>query len=96
MKLAFAIVLCLVLIFVCVQIVSFLGQEHTLNQSLSDVQKRLTQAQTDEADLEAETQYLANPINLEKELREDFNYKKPGETMMIIVSAQSSSPSSTP
>jgi hypothetical protein len=45
----------------------------------------LAAAQTQEADLNEETQFLSNPVNLEKEFRSDFNYKKPGETMIIIV-----------
>lgn len=85
MKLAFAIVLCLVLIFIGVQVYGFLVQENALNKNLSDVQSRLAAAKSQEANLEEETQYLSNPTNLEKELRADFNYKKPGETMIIIV-----------
>jgi cell division protein FtsB len=94
MKLAFAIALFLVIIFIGFQVVAFLGQQHTLSQNLSDVQSRLVQAQSQEADLQAETQYLSNPANLEKELRSQFNYKKPGETMIIIVPQPA--PTSTP
>jgi cell division protein FtsL len=93
MKLAFAIVLCIVVVLVGIQVFSFLGQQRALNQNLSDVQTRLVQAQSQEANLQAETQYLANPANLEKELRAQFNYKNPGETMIIIVPA--ATPSST-
>jgi hypothetical protein len=90
MKLALAIGLFILLILVGVQAVSFVREEHQLSGNLNDVQNRLVQAQAQEANLQAETQYLANPANLEKELRADFNYKKPGETMIIIVPAQSS------
>lgn len=91
MKLAFAIVLFIVVVLIGFQIVSFLGQEHALNQNLSDDATKLAAAQTQEADLQQETQYLSNPANLEKELRSQFNYKKPGETMIIIVPNQTSS-----
>jgi hypothetical protein len=90
MKLALAIGLFILLILVGVQAFSFVREEHQLSGNLNDVQNRLVQAQAQEANLQAETQYLANPANLEKELRADFNYKKPGETMIIIVPAQSS------
>jgi hypothetical protein len=90
MKLFFAIMLGIVVVLIGTQIFSFAGQEKSLNQSMSDIQSRLTQAQTQEADLQEEMQYLANPANLEKELRAQFNYKKPGETMIIIVPAQAS------
>lgn len=93
MKLAFGIVLLIVLILIGVQIFSYLGQEHALQQSLSDVQSHLVSAKAQEANLQEETQYLSNPTNLEKELRSQFNYKKPGETMIIIVPQQTSSTS---
>ena len=85
MKLAFAIVIGVVLILVGFRAFSFLGEERSLSQNLSDLQTRLTAAKSQEADLQAEMQYLANPANLAKELRTQFNYKKPGETMVIIV-----------
>jgi cell division protein FtsB len=91
MKLALAVFLFIVLVFVGWQAFGFWRQESSLNANLSDVESRLATAQSDEADLQAETQYLANPANLEKELRAQFNYKKPGETMIIIVPAQGSS-----
>jgi cell division protein FtsB len=85
MKIAAIIGLSLVLIFLGVNIYSFVKQENALGNNLSDVQARLTKAQADEANLQAEKQYLANPANLEKELRARFNYKNPGEKMIIIV-----------
>lgn len=91
MKIAFAVVLFIVVVFVGWNIFNFLGQEHALNQDLSDAEARLTAAKLQEANLEEEAQYLSNPANLEKELRAQFNYKKPGETMIIIVPAQASS-----
>ena len=91
MKLALAIVLFIVLVFVGVRVFEFIGQERSLDQSLSQVQTRLLAAQAQEADLQAETQYLSNPVNLEKEFRASFNYKKPGETMIIIVPNQTTS-----
>ena len=95
MKIAAIVVFSIILIFLGVQIVSFLKQEHQLSSDLSDVQTRLTKAQADQATLQEESQYLANPANLEKELRARFNYKKPGETMVIIVPPQSSTASGT-
>jgi hypothetical protein len=95
MKLALAMVLFIVLVFVGVRVFEFIGQEHSLSENLSDIQTRLVAAQAQEADLQAETQYLSNPVNLEKEFRASFNYKKPGETMIILVPNQSSSATST-
>jgi cell division protein FtsB len=96
MKIAAIVVLSLLLIFLGVQIYSFVKQEHELGNDLSDLQTRLTTAQTNETNLQEQNDYLANPANLEKELRGRFNYKNPGETMVIIVPSQSSTASSTP
>ncbi len=95
MKLAFAIALFIVVLLIGFQVFSFLGQERSLSQNLSDVESHLAAAKLQEADLQEETQYLSNPANLEKELRAQFNYKKPGETMMIIVPTQAGA-STTP
>jgi hypothetical protein len=66
-----------------------------LSAALADIETRLTKAQYDEANLQSEVQYLANPLNLEKELRARFNYKKPGETMIVIVPAETSTATKT-
>jgi cell division protein FtsB len=76
------------------RIFSFIKEQRALSQTLSDTQARLQKAQADEANLSAQLQYLQNPANLQKELRAQFNYKKPGETMLIIVPAQSSTATS--
>jgi cell division protein FtsB len=85
MKIASIVVLSLFLILIGVQVYSFVAQEWSLGGELADVQQNLTKAQTQETSLQEETQYLSNPENLEKELRARFNYKKSGETMVIIV-----------
>ena len=93
MKIVGAIILLIVLVLVGIRVYGFFVQERQLSSDLADVEASLTKAQSDEADLQSEAQYLANPLNLEKELRTRFNYKKPGETMIIIVSPQSSTTS---
>jgi len=46
--------------------------------------------------IDAEQQFIANPDNLEKELRERLNYHAPGEREIIIVPPQNNPSSSTP
>jgi predicted PurR-regulated permease PerM len=84
MKIASIVVLSVFLILVGVQVYSFVAEEGQLGSQLANVQQNLTKSQAQETSLQQETQYLANPANLEKELRARFNYKKPGETMVII------------
>ena len=94
-KIAGGVLLFILLIFIGTRVYGFVVQERQLSANLADIESRLTKAQADEDNLQQEAQYLANPLNLEKELRARFNYKKPGETMIIIVPAQSSTATST-
>lgn len=41
--------------------------------------------------LQADLEYFSRPSNLEKELRTRFNYKSPGENMIIVIPPQNSS-----
>ncbi len=95
MKILLAIVLAIVFILLGARLFSLYAQEHQLTQTLSDTEARLQKAQTDEANLSAELQYLQDPANLEKELRAQFNYKKPGETMIVIVPQATTTATST-
>ncbi len=95
MKLLLAIALAIVLVLLGMRIFSFIKQERQLNQTLTDTEARLLKAQADEANLSAQLQYLQNPANLEKELKAQYNYKKPGETMLIIVPQQTSTATSS-
>jgi len=96
MKIAAAIILGIAFVFIATQIVSAIKQEHSLAGTFSDVEGRLQQAEAQEQSLSAEVDYLANPVNLEKELRARFNYAKPGETMVVIISSSTApSPASS-
>jgi len=96
MRIAIAVILCLVLVFVATQIFSFLKEEHSLAEAFSDVNARLGQAEAQEQSLSLEVNYLANPQNLEEELRSRFDYAKPGETMIVILpSSTSTGPASS-
>lgn len=95
MKIASAIILSLAFIFVATQIVAAVREEHSLAGTFSDVESRLQQAKTEEQSLSVEMNYLTNPVNLEKELRARFNYAKPGETMVIIISSSTATSSAS-
>ena len=93
MKIVAIVVLSICVIALGIQVYSFVAQEWHLGSELADVQTNFVKAQTEETSLQQENQYLSNPENLEKELRARFNYKKPGETMIIIESATTSTTS---
>jgi hypothetical protein len=94
-KITGAVLLFILLIFIGTRVYGFIVEEHQLGADLADIETRLTKAQADADNLREESRYLANPLNLEKELRARFNFKKPGETMVIIVPSQSSTATST-
>ncbi|NCO15467.1 hypothetical protein GW816_00990 [Candidatus Wolfebacteria bacterium] len=50
-----------------------------------NLNSRLQALLKENADLQSDIEYFSHPENLEKELKSRFNYKKPGEKMMIIV-----------
>ena len=95
MRIAAITILLIALALIGSRVYAFFVQERGLSSALADVQARLTKAKADEANLQSEVQYLANPLNLEKELRARFNYKKPGETMIVIVPTESSTATDT-
>jgi uncharacterized protein YpmB len=95
MKTFVTILLSLFTIFIGVVAYSFWNQQNQANKAFQDIETRLNNAKTQELNLQSDIQYLANPLNLEKEIREFFNYKKPGETMIIIVPNQSSTATSS-
>ena len=68
-----------------------------LSAEYADIEARMRSLQTDSANLTSDLQYYQDPANLEKELRSRFNYKAPGEKLVIVVpgTGASSTASST-
>lgn len=85
MKLGIIIILIIILIAVLVQAYFILKERDQLKAKLDNLNDRLSVLLKDNADIKSEIEYFSNPENLEKELKQRFNYKKPGEKMMIIV-----------
>ena len=96
MKIALVVILVIAVILIGVKVAGFWSQENDLSAQLGDITTRYQKAATDHADLTSDVRYLANPINLVKELRSRFNYKQPGETMVIIVPGTSTTNSTQP
>lgn len=51
----------------------------------SSLQNRLAALKIDSEHLKSDLEYFKSPENLEKELRSKFNYKNPGEKLVIGV-----------
>ena len=91
MKLGAIIILTGLVIFLGFQIYAFLGRERDARKTYTDYQVKLDRANLDLKKLQDELQYYENRANVEKTLRGEFNYKAPGEKLMIIVPKAASS-----
>ena len=85
MKIAAAIILLGLIVFLCLQIYSFWGRDGEAQKTFSGYQAKLDKAKFDQQKFQDELNYYSNQANLEKELRGRFNYKAPDEKMVIIV-----------
>lgn len=94
-KIAAAVILVAVIWVLGAQIHSFLGRQRELNGEFAEVGSKLKKAKIDSEKFQANFDYYSNPANLEKELRARFNYKQPGEKLIIIVPRATSGVSST-
>ena len=95
MKLLAVIILSGLLVLLGAQIYAFTGRAHKAEQAFLEFKKKLDQARADQIEFQSELDYYLNPVNLEKELRARFNYRLPGETMIVIVPRASSSSASS-
>lgn len=82
-----AILIVLILIFgaVSYEVFSLFRERNNLMGQVSDLQNKINNLNKDNDNLRAEIEYYSHPENLEKELLSKFNYKKPGEKMIIVV-----------
>jgi hypothetical protein len=91
MKLAVVAILLVLLAFFAWQIRSFSVSGRAAAVQYDDFKAQLGKAEADHRDLQNDLNYYLNPVNLEKEVRTRFNYRKPGEKLIIIVPAAPSS-----
>lgn len=95
-KAGVAVLLLMLLLFLGAQIYSFLIQTDKAAKDFAELQGKLQQAKEDQNNFAAELNYYLNPENLKKEIKGRFNYKEPGEKVVILVNkSQSSSTASS-
>ncbi|MDO8430212.1 MAG: septum formation initiator family protein [bacterium] len=85
MKRIFLVILGLVLLALAWQLFNLYRQNKKLGDTLSAIDVKTDFFKKENSELQADLEYYAKPENLEKELRSRFNYKKPGEKLIIIV-----------
>ena len=85
MRIFIAIILSIILSAILAQSYFFIKERNRLKTDSDNLSSRLQALSKENADLQSDIEYFSRPENLEKELKSRFNYKKPGEKMMIIV-----------
>ncbi len=85
MKVIIVIILGIILSAILAQSYFFIKERNRLKTDSDNLNSRLQALSKENADLQSDIEYFSRPENLEKELKSRFNYKKPGEKMMIIV-----------
>ncbi len=78
-------VLLIILIVVGVELFSMLADTNRLREENAQVDQKLQALEKENKEIQGDQSYYKNPDNLEKSLREKFNYKRPGEIMIIVV-----------
>lgn len=91
MRAVIILILIVFLVFLAYQIWYFYGETGAAEEELKKLRVELDEARSDYRALKADYDFYLNPDNLEKELRARFNYRSPGEKLIIIVPPQASS-----
>lgn len=85
MKRILTVILLLAVAALLWQLIQLYMQNSALKSSLGVIEDKLNNLNEENGKFQADLEYFASPENLEKELRSKFNYKKPGEKIIIVV-----------
>ena len=70
--------------FLSFQLVRLYSRNSELDAKANLLGNEIQSLDQENKDMEADTQYLAEPENLAKELKAKFDYKRPGEKLIKI------------
>ncbi|KKQ22373.1 MAG: hypothetical protein UT92_C0001G0058 [Candidatus Curtissbacteria bacterium GW2011_GWA1_40_24] len=85
MKTALAIILIIILLAVFIQFYFIFKERNQLKEKFRILVAKAQTLKEENEKIKSDIEYFSKPENLEKELRKNFNYKKPGEKMIIVV-----------
>lgn len=85
MKVVLFIIIVILFSFVGSQVYFILKERNQLRAEVLGLNGKLNTLQSENKTLKEDISYFSNPLNLEKELKAKFNYKDPGEKMIIVV-----------
>jgi hypothetical protein len=87
-RIAAVILLFLAIAFFVTEIFLTLRESKVLASKNSEISQQLEALSAQKSKITQDLEYYSNPLNLQKLLREKFNYKLPGEKMIIVVPGQ--------
>lgn len=90
------IVLVVVILLIAFEVYTYAGREQKLSRALREAEGELERIRAEKEMLGKELEYLSHPENFEKELRARFNYREPGEKLIIIVPGGNASATFSP
>lgn len=90
MKRVLTIILLIVLLALLWQLYQLRRQNQELKDAFSKVEAEVSRFEEENLRFQADLEYFSHPENLEKELRSRYNYKNPGEKLIILVQPENS------
>lgn len=96
MKFLIAGLLLIMIVGLGTQVKEFSERKSDARKAFESLSEKFERAKADQEGLETELRYLSNPANIEKELRARFNFRAPGENLIIIVPRNGSSSHTLP
>lgn len=85
MRRVLVIALSLLVTLLFVQVYGLYVKKVALKNNLGKINSEIEKLGTENQNLTADLEYFADPLNLAKEFKSKFNYKKPGEKLIIVV-----------
>ena len=85
MKIVLFVIIVILFAVVGSQAYFILKERNQLRAEVMGLNGELNTLQGENEALKEDIAYFSNPLNLEKELKSKFNYKDPGEKMIIVV-----------
>lgn len=73
------------LILIMIGVSNEYGEYQKEKELFDELQAQVLDLERENKEIEKDVEYYADPYNLEKELRARFNYKSPGEELLIVV-----------
>jgi cell division protein FtsB len=89
------LVLLLVIVLAVSRIIGLISELHEVRATRIELDAKRMTLEKRHSELENQAQFVSNPDNLEIELRSRFNYKKPGENVIVVVPPKDASSTTT-